>query len=107
MKVFIANFGRENYEWPECLARGTIATMNDVSVQGFWEVGDRDAYIQERMKGKTAAGIAPTKPVASRWFNLMTIISRSSGDLWVHREKDQLWWTVSRSDPPSFEPKLE
>jgi hypothetical protein len=107
MKVFIANFGRENYEWPVCLARGTIATMNDVAVQGFWESGDREAYIRLRMQGKTAAGIQPTRPVASRWFNLMTVIAQSSGDIWIHREKNQLWWTKSRSDPPSFEPKLE
>ena len=107
MKVFIANFGRENYEWPSCLARGTVATMNDVAVQGLWEAGDRESYIQARMKGKTAAGIAPTRPVASRWFNLMTIIAQTDGDIWIHREKNQLWWTTSRSDPPTFEPKVE
>lgn len=81
--------------------------MNDVAVQGFWEAGDREAYIQARMKGKTAAGIAPTRPVASRWFNLMSIIARTNGDIWIHREKDQFWWTTSRSDPPTFEPKIE
>ncbi len=107
MKVFIANFGRENYEWPVCYARGTIATMNEVSAQAYWEAGDREGYILSRMKGKTAAGITPTRPVASRWFNLMSIISQSSGDLWIHREKDQFWWTTSRSDPPVFEPKVE
>ena len=107
MRVFIANFGRENYEWPECLERSAIATMNDVAVQGFWESGNREAYIQQRMKGKTAAGIAPTRPVASRWFNLMSIISQSSGDIWLHREKEQFWWTTSRTDAPSFEPKVE
>jgi hypothetical protein len=26
MKVFIAAFERENYEWPQCLARGTVAS---------------------------------------------------------------------------------
>jgi hypothetical protein len=107
MKVFIANFGRENYEWPVCQARGTVATMNDVAVQGFWEAGDREAYIRSRMKGKTAAGIEPTRPVASRWFNLMSIIAQTNGDIWIHREKDQFWWTTSRSDPPTFEPKVE
>jgi hypothetical protein len=107
MKVFIANFGRENYEWPVCQARGTVATMNDVAVQGFWEAGDREAYIRSRMKGKTAAGIAPTRPVASRRFNLMSIIAQTNGDIWIHREKDQFWWTTSRADPPTFEPKVE
>ncbi|MBB4199646.1 hypothetical protein CCR94_07225 [Rhodoblastus sphagnicola] len=107
MKVFIANFGRENYEWPVCLQRGTIATMNRVDLQKLWAAGDRDAYIDLQMKGKTAAGITPTKAVASRWFNLMTIIAETDGDLWIHREKDQLWWTTSRSSTPTFEPKHE
>lgn len=104
MNVFIANFGRENYAWPECLARSTIATMNDVAAQGFWEAGDREGYIQNRIKNDmTAAGITPTRPVASRWFNLMTIIVESANDIWMHREKDQLWWTTSLRDAPSFE----
>lgn len=103
MKVYIANFGQENFLWPECLRRNTIATLNTVDVQKMWEVGDREAYISHAMKGKTAAGIPPTRPVASRWFNLMTIITESSRDVWIHREKDQLWWTLSRNDPPSFE----
>ncbi len=108
MKVYIANFGRENYAWPECLARSTISTMNDVRVQHFWEVGDREGYIEARMRlHKTAAGKTPTRPVASRWFNLMTTIAQSENDVWVHREKDLLWWTTSRSDPPTFEPLKE
>lgn len=108
MKVFIANFGRENFAWPLCLARGTIATMNDVAVQGFWEAGDREGYIQNRMMiDKTAAGKTPTRPVASRWFNLMTTIVQSEGDMWIHREKDRIWWTVSRSRQATFEPIKE
>jgi hypothetical protein len=107
MKVFIANFGRENYEWPICLERGTVASMNDVLAQSLWEIGDREAYIVSHMKGKTAAGIAPTRPVASRWFNLMTIIVETAGDVWIHRDKNQLWWTISRDSVPSFETKVE
>jgi hypothetical protein len=108
MKVYIANFGRENFAWPDCLGRSTIATINDVAAQGFWERGDRESYIQHRLKyGKTASGIAPTRPVASRWFNLMTIIAESVGDIWIHREKEHLWWTTSLPDAPTFEPLKE
>ena len=107
MKTFIANFGRENYEWPTCLARSTVATMNDIKVQGFWSTGNREAFILDRMKGKTTAGITPTRPVASRWFNLMTIVSETSGDLWIHRAENLLWWTTSRAEPATFEPKDE
>jgi hypothetical protein len=107
MRTFIANFGRENYEWPVCLTRGTIATMNDVRVQSFWETCDRESYIQERMKGMTAAGIAPRRPVASRWFNLMSIISGSPVTFGSIMKRIGFGGTVSRSDPPSFERKIE
>jgi hypothetical protein len=103
LNVFIANFGRENYEWPQCLQRSTVATMNAEAVHGFWERSDRAGYIDYCMKQlKAASGISPTKPVASRWFNLMTIISETAGDVWVHREKEQLWWTVSKPDGPEI-----
>src|SRR5580700_10859406 len=38
----------------------------------------------------------------SRWFNLMTVVAKTSGDIWIHREKDELWWTLSKSDPPTI-----
>ena len=108
MKVYIANFGRENYEWPTCLERGTVATMNAVAVQPFWEAGDRDSYITNRMTNDlTAAGKKPTRATASRWFNLMTAVSESAGDVWVHKDGDQLWWTTSSRDAPTFETKIE
>jgi hypothetical protein len=108
MKVFIANFGRENYAWPDCLARGTIATMNSARAQPFWAAGDRAGYVRDRMRfDKTAAGKTPTVSVASRWFNLMTTIVQSEGDIWIHREKDKLWWTISRPEPATFEPLKE
>jgi hypothetical protein len=107
-RVYIANFGRQNYEWPECLARGTIATMNREASHPFWVAGDREGYINYQMNHTfTAAGIRPTRPVASRWFNLMTIISDSEGDLWIHREKDQLWWTRSTSEPAEIAPGVD
>lgn len=104
MKVYIANFGQGNYAWPECLRRSTVATMNELAVQGFWEANDRESYIEYHLQhSQTAAGIAATRPVASRWFNLMTIIADTSGDIWLHREKETLWWTLSAADPPLFE----
>ncbi|HZE55155.1 MAG TPA: hypothetical protein VE111_18035 [Bradyrhizobium sp.] len=103
MNVFIANFGRENYEWPRCLELSTVATMNAEAVHDFWERNDRDGYINYCMRHlKTASGISPTRPVASRWFNLMTIISETAGDVWIHREKEQLWWTVSKPLSPTI-----
>ena len=33
MKVFIANFGRENYAWPNFLARRTVGSLKFFKVQ--------------------------------------------------------------------------
>lgn len=111
MKTFIANFGRANYLWPRCKEQATVATFEDEDLRPFWEGADRDGYIAYAVANKkSAAGITPTKPVASRWFNLATIISETSNDLWIHREKDELWWTTTKPDPaqttlePSSEP---
>lgn len=107
MKVFVANFGEQNYAWPECLRRNTIATMNDVEAQPFWEAGDREGYIKSRMATLTAAGNHPTRAVASRWFNLMTNITESAGDIWLHSDTENLWWTETLPQPHSFEELVE
>jgi hypothetical protein len=97
VKVFIANFGRENLLWPSCLARSTIATYDDEDLWPYVQSGDREAYIAACMASKTSArNFVPTKQVASRWFNLGRIVSETEGDLWIHREKAELWWTTSR-----------
>lgn len=101
MKVFIANFGQENHLWPSCLAKATIATFEDEDLWPLRQAHDRDGYIARCIETKqTAAGITPTKQVASRWFNLLDIVSTTEGDLWIHREKDELWWTTSRPGAP-------
>lgn len=59
------------------------------------------------MQGKTAAGLTPTRPVAARWYNLMTIISETRGDVWIHRDGERLYWTISNAEPPEFVRKVE
>lgn len=100
MRVFIANFGQSNYLWPECLKRSTVATINNVGVHPFWESGDRAGFTNYAIAHlKTARMEVPTRPVASRWFGLNEAIANTNGDTWIHREKAQLWWTVSGPDP--------
>lgn len=101
MKVFIANFGVANQLWSACLERSTVATYEDEDLRPFWLAGDREAYIAHCITTKkTAAGITPPRQVASRWFNLATIISSTENDIWVHREKDELWWSTSLPGEP-------
>ncbi len=56
MQVFIANFGRGNYEWPKCHDRNTVATMNAEAVHRFWLNGDRESYIKHCIAHKDAFG---------------------------------------------------
>jgi hypothetical protein len=102
LRVFIANFGRENYLWPACLAQATIATIEADDERPLRLAGEREAYLTLVTTTKrTAAGISPTRQVASRWFNLAGILEATEGDIWIHREKDNLWWTTSRPGPPT------
>lgn len=108
MRVFIANFGRENYAWPDCLAHHQIATMQDIRVHDFWLAGDRSGYIDFCIANlKTMKGIAPTRAVAGRWFNLGTIITESSGDMWLHQDGKHLWWTITTEGAPIIEIGLD
>lgn len=96
MSVYIANFGRGNWAWPDCLRSSTLVVMDDERVHPFWLRNDRDGYIQEAQKVlRLASGGPVPKPVASRWFNLNAILAATVGDLWIHREKTELWWTES------------
>lgn len=104
MKVFIANFGAANWAWKDCLQQSTIAVMDDVRVHPFWQRGDQEGYIAEAMRVlQSKAGTPPIKGVATRWFNVPTVMTQTSGDLWIHREKEQLWWTQSLDQPPTYE----
>lgn len=104
MKVYVANFGLENFEWPNCLENSVVATMQDERVHPLWQAGDRAGYIEFAQKNlKTARGIMPTVPVASRWFNLGTIIVESSGDVWFHNDGNSLWWAITTEGPASID----
>jgi hypothetical protein len=100
LRVFIANFGQGNYLWPKCLERSTVATINNEKIHPYWEARDRSGFIEFAVANlKTARMETPTTAVASRWYGLNDAIAETSGDLWVHREKENIWWTISKPDP--------
>jgi hypothetical protein len=103
MKVYVANFGLENYEWPRCKTNDVVATMQDGRLHPFWVAGDRAGYIDYCTRElKTARGIAPIPAVAGRWYNLGTIITETEGDLWLHGDGQYLWWTVTKAEPATI-----
>lgn len=101
MKVYIANFGRGNYLWDDCLKMSSIAIMDDEAAHVYWKNRDKDGYINYCVSNmRTSKGITVTKPVASRWFNTLDIFMETNDDLWIHRQQDLLWWTTSTSVQP-------
>ena len=103
-KVIVANFGRGNYLWPECKQRSTVATFEDEDLRQLFVAGDRKAYIEYCIANKkTFDGKVPTAAVASRWFGTGGTVADTYDDVWVHKEGDVLWWTVSLKEPAIVE----
>jgi hypothetical protein len=105
-KVFIARFGFQNYEWPVCLERSSIAAMVDMGSFPFYQQKNKPAFIEWEMQyGKTPQGTPPVHRVASRWYGALEDVEHTSGDMWLHRAQDFLYWTISRSDEPEWVPQ--
>jgi hypothetical protein len=104
MSVYVANFGRENWAWPDCRARNTITMMEDIWAYPLWQQRDRDGYVREaQQRIRLPNGMPIQKQVASRWFNLNTEFRETANDIWIHRAGDEVWWTLSTDAPPSDE----
>lgn len=74
-----------------------IVTYEDLDLYPYIRSNDKTGYIEKCVETKTTTkGKSPTQPVASRWFNLHRILGSTEGDLWLHREKNLLWWTFSK-----------
>jgi hypothetical protein len=100
-RTFIANFGKENFAWGECLSNSIIAVLDDEGVHHFWQAGDKAGYIAYAQKHfKTASGTKVPRPVASRWYNLNDVLLKTADDLWIHRQRNEVWWTRSSNDAP-------
>lgn len=98
--VFIGNFGKANWAWPICLEKSVLTVTDDVRIHSYWQSGDRETYIRKTKEFlKRTNGEDVTTQIASRWYNLNTILAETAGDLWIHREKDYLWWTTSLDSP--------
>jgi hypothetical protein len=107
MKVYVANFGSENWAWPECRERSIIATMDDVRVGRFWP-NDLEGYTRETLRlVKNRNGEPLQRGTVTRWFNQITWLDESNGDLWLHSDTQHLWWTVSLPGPTTVEERDE
>lgn len=44
---------------------------------------------------------------ATHWYNEIKLLHQSSGDLWLHSDQKNLWWTISKPDPVTFDIRPE
>ena len=96
MAVIIANFGQENFFWPKCLSNSTIALMEEKQSHALIQGGDKQGYINYVIKNlKTADGKPPTERTAATWYGFNQLFYKTVDDLWIHRAKDELYWTYS------------
>ena len=95
-RVYVANFGEGNALWPVARSNDTIITIDNVEVHPFWQAGDRDGYIEAAIAGTvTVRGVKPSRPTAGRWYNLIDELRDTENHLWISRQGEALWWTVS------------
>lgn len=52
MRVFIANFGLQNFLWSECKRRPSIATLEPADMYPLRVAGDREAYVNRALTQK-------------------------------------------------------
>lgn len=103
MSVIVALFGEENFAWPICKTENQVVTIIDTPMFEYWQQDDRQAFVNYAIQyARTARGNKVPVSTASRWFNLGSRVKNSSGDLWVHREGDELWWTITTSEPYQY-----
>lgn len=99
MEVYVAIFGKSRYEWSECLKRNTVATPNGMEAFELWQKGDRQGYIRHRMADVGSSDEVTQRRQAAAWFNMTTRLNQSNGDIWLHKDGDELWWTRTSSAP--------
>ncbi len=108
MKVYVANFGSSNWAWRECLKRNIIATMDDVRVGEFWQRKDLEGYVRECLRlMKNRHGKPLVRGTVTHWYNQITWLHESNGDLWLHSDTERLWWTLSLPAPATSEERDE
>ena len=99
-RVVVANFGLDNSLWPECRARGTIAIYEDEDLRRLYELGDEAGYKRLCLMSKYSASGAKASPqTASTWWNNNKRFEASQDEVWLHRDGNLLWWTVSQPGP--------
>ena len=113
-RVYITNCGEGNALWPIAKAHDTLIMVDNTSIHPFWQVGDREGYVEAAMTTTlTALNKRPSRQTAGRWYNLVEEMRDTEDDIWISRQGDAIWWTISQAGDlreelhPSTNPKRD
>ncbi|NGO51111.1 hypothetical protein [Allomesorhizobium camelthorni] len=104
-EIFISMTGDRNELWAECLQRNLVALGFDRPYFEAWHAGDYEGYLAlERAAASAGSLDGDIKARATLWFNRATRLTESEGDVWLHRDGNNLYWAETTADAPVFEP---
>jgi hypothetical protein len=102
--VFIANFGYDNFNWPQCLERNVVCGMMRLGCYDYFINNDSNGFVERCITSeKTAYGTVPSQATARGWYNRNKEVEASSEEYWIHRENDKIWWTITLNKEAFFE----
>jgi len=102
MKAYLANLGERNVHWPTCKAENVLTLETSNRLYEFWARNDRNGWLAWATENERMVNGQPAiRAVASRWFNLLAIFHETQNGVWIHRDADYLFWTVSKAGPVS------
>lgn len=98
--VIVSNFGTANCLWSECLAQNTVATFEDDDLRPYFQARDKEGYIRHCLANKKTIEDKPaTRITASTWYGISETVESTQGDIWIHRQGGELWWTTTTDAP--------
>lgn len=107
MKIFIANFGSRNWYWDRCKERSVIMVIDDARLVPLWLRGNKEEYKQVALNICSGSESKPlSKQTAAIWYNINEIFRNTHDDIWLHRDGNSLWWTISSNEPLIIESGL-
>ncbi|ATU95609.1 hypothetical protein [Phyllobacterium zundukense] len=101
-QAYIILTGDGNELWDRCLGESLVALGYDRAYYDAWKSGDYDAFLALDMAAPRGTPESEIKAGATLWFNRATRLSESAGDIWFHRQGNDLYWAESTSAPPVF-----
>lgn len=106
-KALVANFGRGNFLWDECLERSAIETFHSEDLFQPWKEQDEAAFYRNAHSKKRRDGTFPNRGTVTRWYRHMTVLSQSCGEIWFHTADDNIWWTITTEEEATYENSID